>query len=203
MRKSNHTSYRYRPGTSRGLHSVASFREQMTDYAKGELLQDLRRKRRMSRENVASEIGVTTKTLYSWENDGAIKWENAQRIGKFYDVAPDSLVTRDPDESQGDLATREQVDAIAAAVADVEQQVVASHRERANVEEDIKGLLRKQNELLARQSALLAKIEALVLSESVRELLDAVQEESETVERGRRALEEGARASDRRRREAG
>jgi len=112
MRKSSDLSRRYLPGTSRPHGSLASFREQMADYAKGALLQELRRTKGMSRENVAAEIGVTTKTLYSWEKqNSAIKWENAKRVATFYDVEPEDLVTRDTHEAAG-LPSRAQLDRI-------------------------------------------------------------------------------------------
>lgn len=70
----------------------------MADYAKGQVLRELRAQSRLSREKVAAEIGVTTKTLYSWENDGGIKIDNATRLAAFYGVEdPASLVTRSTD----------------------------------------------------------------------------------------------------------
>lgn len=79
----------------------------------------------MSRENVAAEIGVTTKTLYTWEmRSGPIKWDNAKQLAAFYDVAPDSLVTRDADEAAG-LPSREQLDRIEATFSRVETKLDA------------------------------------------------------------------------------
>lgn len=99
MRKSNNRLHRYRPGTSTARGSVTTFRQQMADYAKGQVLRELRKQTGMSREKVAAEIGVTTKTLYSWENDGGIMRENAEKLAAFYKVSsPDSLITR---ESEG------------------------------------------------------------------------------------------------------
>lgn len=105
MRKSSYRSERYRPGTSRHHGSPTTFREQMTDYARGDRLLELRAQRGMSREDVAHELGVTTKSLFTWEKQsGAIKTANAKRIAEFYDVEDwQSLVTRDP-ESTGPAA---------------------------------------------------------------------------------------------------
>lgn len=96
MRKSNDRSRRYRPGTSTGRGSATTFRQQMADYAKGQVLRELRKQTGMSREKVAAEVGVTTKTLYSWENDGGIMRENAEKLAAFYKVdSADSLITRE------------------------------------------------------------------------------------------------------------
>jgi transcriptional regulator with XRE-family HTH domain len=72
----------------------------MADYARGQLLRDLRASTHRSRENIAAEIGVTTKTLYEWENGGKIKWENAKKIAAFYEIDPELLVARDEDEAE-------------------------------------------------------------------------------------------------------
>jgi transcriptional regulator with XRE-family HTH domain len=70
----------------------------MADYAKGQLLRELRKGTRLSREKVAAEIGVTTKTLYAWENDGGIKIDNARKLAGFYGVDDvESLFTRSTD----------------------------------------------------------------------------------------------------------
>lgn len=112
MRKSRDLKSHYRPGTSRGPVSLATFREQMTDYARGDVLLELRAQARKSRESVAAEIGVTTKTLFTWENkNGAIKWANAQKIATFYGVDAESLITRDADEAAG-LPSRDQLEQI-------------------------------------------------------------------------------------------
>lgn len=121
MRKSSDRKSHYRPGTSRNRGSTASFREQMADYAKGDVLRELRSNKRMSREDVAHAVGVTPKSLYAWEKtNSAIKWENAKRLARFYDVEPDSLVTRDADEAAG-LPSRAQMDRI-------ENQVIKNGR---------------------------------------------------------------------------
>lgn len=70
----------------------------MADYAKGQVLRELRSGCGRSRETVAADLKVTTKTLYSWENDGGIKRENAERLAAYYGIDDyTSLVTRDPD----------------------------------------------------------------------------------------------------------
>ncbi len=105
MRKSNNRSSNYRPGTSTGRGSVTTFRQQMADYAKGQVLRELRKQTGMSREKVAAELGVTTKTLYSWENDGGIMRENAEKLAAFYKVEDSgSLITRD--DAGGDQLDR-------------------------------------------------------------------------------------------------
>lgn len=76
----------------------------MADYARAERLRDLREETHLSREKVAGEIGVTTKTLYAWENGGSIRWENAKKLAAFYGVDPESLVTRELIEAANDEA---------------------------------------------------------------------------------------------------
>lgn len=95
MRKSSPLTQNYRPGSSRKHLTLASFREQMADFARGERLLELRKTTHLSRERAAMEIGVSAKTLFEWEHGGKIRWENAQKAALFYSVDPESLVTRD------------------------------------------------------------------------------------------------------------
>lgn len=105
MRKSSYVSRRYRPGTSTNRMQATTFRDQMAEYAKGAVLRELRAKTGLSRERVAAEIDVTTKSLYSWENDGGIKRAHADRLAKFYGVEdPGTLVRRT--EEAGDQLDR-------------------------------------------------------------------------------------------------
>lgn len=95
--KSTARTKNYRSAPSRRPVALATFRQQMADYARAERLRELREARHLSREKVAAEVGVSTKTLYSWENGGGIRWENAKELAAFYDVDPESLVSRDLD----------------------------------------------------------------------------------------------------------
>lgn len=95
MRKSSARTQHYRPGSSRTVPSLVTLRQQMADHARGELLLKLREAKHLSREDAAHNIGVSTKTLYTWEHGGKIKWPNAQRVGAFYGVDPESLVSRE------------------------------------------------------------------------------------------------------------
>lgn len=54
----------------------------MADFAQGARFLELREAQRISREDAAHEIGVTSRTLYTWEKkDGPIKWEHAHAAG--------------------------------------------------------------------------------------------------------------------------
>jgi transcriptional regulator with XRE-family HTH domain len=75
--------------------SLATFRDQMADYARAEKLRELRDAAHLSQEHVAHEVGVSTKTIRSWEHGGKIRWENAKRLGAFYGVDAEELVSRD------------------------------------------------------------------------------------------------------------
>jgi transcriptional regulator with XRE-family HTH domain len=88
----------YSPGTSQIADKLATFGEQMADFARGEQLRDLRKALHLSQEDAAHEIGVSTKSLRAWEKGGKIKWENAQAAGAFYGVDPETLVTRGGEE---------------------------------------------------------------------------------------------------------
>lgn len=88
---------RYRIGSSQNAGSLASFREQMADFARAERLLELRTARHLSRERAALEIGVSSKTLYAWEHGSKIQWDNAKRAAAFYGVDPESLVSREID----------------------------------------------------------------------------------------------------------
>jgi transcriptional regulator with XRE-family HTH domain len=92
----------------------------MADYARAERLRELRAATHMSRENVANEIGVTTKTLYEWENGGKIRWENAQKLAAFYTdklsvtVTAEELVSRELIEPTTPVGGVSQLDRIEA-----------------------------------------------------------------------------------------
>lgn len=90
MRKLN-----YPQNTSQYAERAASFREQMADFARGELLRELRETRHLSQEEAAHEIGVSVKTIRAWEKGSGIRWGNAKQIGQFYGVDPNSLVARE------------------------------------------------------------------------------------------------------------
>lgn len=68
------------------------FRQQMADFVRGEQLVRLREGKRLSQETAAAEIGVSAKSLRTWEKGGAIRWHNAEKLAQFYGVDPASLV---------------------------------------------------------------------------------------------------------------
>lgn len=127
MRKSSALSSHYRPGTSQIAGSTARLRDQMADFARAERLQKLRAATHQSREQIAAEIGVTAKTLYSWEHGGKIKWPNAVKIADFYGVDPESLVSRDITATGS--AEPSQLDRIEEALEDLLERVGAIERQ--------------------------------------------------------------------------
>lgn len=87
----------------------------MADYARGETFKNLRDDRHLSQEDAAHELGVSVKTIRSWEHGGGIKWDNAKRVGQFYGVEPETLVRRelaDVTEDDGLEGLRKQLDRI-------------------------------------------------------------------------------------------
>jgi transcriptional regulator with XRE-family HTH domain len=74
----------------------------MADYARAETFRRLREQRHLSQEEAAHEIGVSVKTVRSWEHGGGIKWANAKRVGEFYGVEPEALVDRELHAEEGD-----------------------------------------------------------------------------------------------------
>ncbi len=96
MRKSSARTRRYRAGTSQRAGSLASLREQMADFARGERLRELRQALHLSQEDFAHEVGVTAKTVRTWEHGGKIKWPNAKNVARFVGVDPEELVEREP-----------------------------------------------------------------------------------------------------------
>lgn len=100
-RKSNNRKTNYRAGSPSHAEKLARFKQQMADVARGELLLKLREDRHWSQSTAAHKIGVTDKTIRSWESGGAIKWKNARSAGRVYGVDPESLVSR-PEEETSD-----------------------------------------------------------------------------------------------------
>lgn len=91
----------------------------MADFARGDRLRRLRDGRHLSQEDAAHEIGVSVKTVRSWEKGGGIKWANAKAAGRFYGVDPETLVSRElPADNGGDPLEeiRERLDSIDAAL---------------------------------------------------------------------------------------
>lgn len=78
---------------------LATFRQQMADYVRGEELVALREARHLTQEKAAHEIGTTAKSLRSWEKGGTIRWENAKKLAAFYKVDAHTLVTREPTDT--------------------------------------------------------------------------------------------------------
>ncbi len=85
----------YRQKTSQHAERLATFRQQMADFARAERLKELREQRHLSQEEAAHEIGVSVKSLRAWEKGGGIRWLNAKSVAEFYGVDPESLVTRE------------------------------------------------------------------------------------------------------------
>jgi len=82
----------------------------MADHARGERLKTLRTDRRLNQEDAAHEIGVSTKTLRTWEKGGPIKWANAKAAARFYEVDAESLVEREPGASIDALTEEAEAD---------------------------------------------------------------------------------------------
>lgn len=85
----------YRKITSLHAEKLARFERQMADFARGQLLTQLREARHLSQEDAAYEIGTTAKSLRAWEHGGPIRWDNAKKVAEFYGVEPERLVSRE------------------------------------------------------------------------------------------------------------
>lgn len=88
------------------------------DYARGEKLVYLRKKKRLTQAAAAFLSGFSDKTIRSWEKDGPIKWKNAQKYAEFLGVDPESIVTRDlrpPVEPEDIEAIKRQLEELVAA----------------------------------------------------------------------------------------
>lgn len=95
MRKSSVPRSHYRKTPLRHTDRLRRFERQMADFARAERLRSLRESRHLSQEDAAHEIGVSVKTVRSWEQGGGIRWPNAKRAAKVYGVDPESLVVRE------------------------------------------------------------------------------------------------------------
>jgi transcriptional regulator with XRE-family HTH domain len=203
MRKSSNSKSHYRPGTSRGGLSLVTFREQMNDFARGDILLDLRAGKRMSRENVAHAIGVSTKSVYTWEKkSGAIKAEHAKKLAKFYGVKDwEELVTRDPEATgpssrgqvgEGFVEFRTHVNNIRMDIAELKGLLKEARSERGRIEKAIttqQGIL----EEIKRVAAGLPNNEALERNTEAAEL---VRKAAQAVEARAQAAEESLAASE-------
>jgi DNA-binding XRE family transcriptional regulator len=96
--------HHYPKNTSRNAEKLARFRQQMADFARGQLFTDLREGRHLNQEDAAHEIGVSVKSLRAWEHGGKIRWPNAKRAGAFYKVDPERLVSREVPEASDESA---------------------------------------------------------------------------------------------------
>lgn len=67
----------------------------MADYVRGERLRALREAAHLSQETLAYEIGVSTKSVRTWEKGGRIRWHNAKSLGVFFGEDPEQLVSRE------------------------------------------------------------------------------------------------------------
>lgn len=115
MRKSSVRTHNFRPGTSRGRGSPSTFRAQMADYVRGDVLKELRLRRGESQETVAFNVGVSTKTVRAWEKSGAIKPTRARTLAAYFEKEPGDLTT--PEWEEIALPNKAQLDRIEADVA--------------------------------------------------------------------------------------
>ena len=83
---------------------LARFQQQMADVARADLLKRLRKDRHWSQERAAQEIGVSVRSIRSWERGGGIKWRNARRLAEAYGVEPEQITRRDDDEDEGEVS---------------------------------------------------------------------------------------------------
>lgn len=100
MGKSTTRTTNYRQDASRRVIALATFQQQMADFARADQLVQLRERKRLSQENAAHEIGVSAKSLRAWEHGGGIRWHNVKKLAAFYGVKPESLVVQEPDRAQ-------------------------------------------------------------------------------------------------------
>lgn len=61
---------------------------------RGDRLRQLRKMRRQSQEFVAGRIGVSVKTLRTWESGGIIRDGNADKLAAYYGIAAEELYER-------------------------------------------------------------------------------------------------------------
>lgn len=111
----------------------------MADYAKGDVLMELRKKAGLTRERAAADMGFTTKTLFTWEREnGGIRPDNARKLAAFYGIADFSTLVSSTDDGGDQLDRIEaKLDAILARfdvevptpseVADVTEAAVLPH----------------------------------------------------------------------------
>jgi transcriptional regulator with XRE-family HTH domain len=110
---------------SQNAERLASFRRQMADFARGERLRQLREGRHLSQEDAAHEIGVSAKTLRSWEHGGGIRWRNVEVLGEFYGVDPNELIEREGTEQTAAslAAIHEQLDRMEEQIAELSRRL--------------------------------------------------------------------------------
>lgn len=70
----------------------------------------LREEKHLSQEDAAHEIGVSVKTIRSWEHGGGIKWENAKAAARVYGAEPEELVERELPETAQDGTQLERIE---------------------------------------------------------------------------------------------
>lgn len=71
----------------------------MADLARGERIKALREDRHLTQPAVADEVGVTLRALQAWEASGALRWENAKKLARFFDVDEQWLWSGDREKS--------------------------------------------------------------------------------------------------------
>lgn len=86
---------------------LANFRQQMADVARGAKFRELREERHWSQETAAHEIGVSVKSVRSWEKGGPIKWSNAKKAGRAYGVDPHELTEHESVSDEEEAEPRE------------------------------------------------------------------------------------------------
>jgi transcriptional regulator with XRE-family HTH domain len=66
---------------------------QVSEYANGTLLRELREQRRTTIQSAAEKMGVSDKSLRLWETrDAPITWRSTEKLAAFYRRKPEELV---------------------------------------------------------------------------------------------------------------
>lgn len=116
------------------------FAQQVSDYIRGERLRALRNDRHESQEHVAYEIGVSVKSVRAWEKGSKIRWENAKSLARYFDVDPETLVSRELDESSAPPLTERLAVSDSVRLERMERQLTEIHQLLLGSDERLVGL---------------------------------------------------------------
>ena len=74
------------------VHRFEELRMALDDKARGQQIARLRKRRRLTQQKLADQLGVAYRTVQGWEGGTMPDWVNLEKLAAFFEVRPEDLI---------------------------------------------------------------------------------------------------------------